>query len=292
MSVTIVTDLAEQVGKVWSPILKDEVIETSYLPALVNKEFEGQIMRGNDTVYVSMINRPVAERKQVGAGSDSFSSQKMTTTRVGIVADQRITASFELEDLVDLQTQMGSADGQSKIRQVLAQSLQIALNDYCYSLVAPSATPDHTLTSVTDMNASQLNTVRKLASQAKWMREMGWYGLLDPSYYSDLLNAQTLVSVDNVNDKPIVGGQIATTRFGFNLFEDNSDALLGLHGGTEDAALFFHPDFLYLVMGEPQFKLSSLHSNKQHGYLLSVDMWCGAKLGLEGDIKHITVVGS
>jgi hypothetical protein len=47
---------------------------------------------------------------------------------------------------------------------------------------------------------------------------------------------------------------------------------------------------MYLVMQEmPTFKLSDLHSNKQHGYLLSVRLIVGAKLGIDGDVKHITV---
>lgn len=294
MSATLVNEVSDQAQKFWAPMLKDELKEASILATLVSKEFTGDLKRGGDTAYVSMINRPLAERKTVGAGSDVFSSSKMTTERVGIVADQRITAAFELEDLIDLQTQLGSPDGQSKIRQVLLESLQIELNDYLYSLVSPStAAPDHTVTGVTDFNASQVNAVRKLASQAKWMRQGGWWLLVDPSYMSDLLNAATLTSSDYVgDDRPVVGGQMAMTRFGFNILEDNSAGLAGLGTSGEDCALAFHPDFLYLVMGEPQIKVSDLHSNKQHGYLVSVDMWCGAKLGLEGDVKHISVINT
>ena len=295
MSATLVNEVSDQAQKFWAPVLKDELKEASILATLVNKEYEGTIQRGGDTAYVSMIERPAAERKTIGAGSDSFSSQKMVTQRVGIVADQRITAAFELEDLIDLQTQLGNPDGQSKIRQVLLESLQINLNDYLYSLVAPSASaPDHILTGVTDFNASQVNIVRKLASQAKWMRQGGWYLLADPSYMSDMLNSQVLVSADFTGGaaRPVIGGQIAAQRFGFNILEDNSAGLAGLGTTGEDCALAFHPDFLYLVMGEPQIKVSSLHSNKQHGYLVSVDMWCGAKLGLEGAVKHISVINS
>lgn len=293
MSATLVNELSNQAQKFWAPIFKDELLEASVLPALVNKDYKGEIKRGGDTAYVSMINRPTAERKTIGAGSDSFSSQKLTTERVGIVADQRITASFELEDLVDLQTQLGNPDGQSKIRKVLEESIAIELNNFLYSKVSPSTSaPDHLLSGVATMDATQVLAIRALAAQAKWMQEGGWWLLVDPSYMNDVLSAQTLTSSDYVgDDKPVIGGQIANRRFGFNILEDNSAGLLSLSaaGASAECALAFHPDFLYLVMGEPQFKVSDLHSNKQHGYLVSVDMWCGATLGIEGNVKHIQI---
>jgi hypothetical protein len=105
--------------------------------------------------------------------------------------------------------------------------------------------------------------------------------LLDPSYYSDILNAQTLTSSDYVGDEaPVIGGQVVKQRYGFNLLEDNSM-------GT-DKGLFFHPDFLHLVMQqEPRFKVSDLHPNKKFGYVISVDIVFGAALGINGNLKHI-----
>lgn len=293
MSATLVNELSEQAQKFWAPITQDSLMETTLLPSLTNKEYEGQIKRGGDTVYVSMVNRPTAERKTVGSGSEAFSSQKLTTSRVAIVADQRITASFELEDLVDIQTQLGDPEGKSKIRQVLEEALAIELNKYCYSKVSPSTSaPDHLLTGVATMDASQILSIRALAAQAKWMQSGGWWLLVDPSYMNDILSAQTLTSSDYVgDDRPVIGGQVANRRFGFNILEDNSAGLLTLSPALAGAevGLAFHPDFLYLVTGAPQYKISDLHSNHQHGYLVSVDMWCGAALGLEGNVKHVQV---
>jgi len=293
MSATLVNELSEQSQKFWAPIFKDELLETSILPSLVNKEYQGEIKQGGDTVYVSMIKRPTAEIKTIGAGSDTFSSQKMTTQRVGIVADKRITASFELEDLADLQTQIGNPDGQSKIRQVLLEAAQISLNTYLYSLVSPSASaPDHIRSGITNFDASELLANRQLASKARWMNEGGWWSLLDPSYMNDILSATTLTSSDfNGADAPVIGGKVASTRFNFNILEDNSAGLLQLSPGSagQDCGLLFHPDFMYLVMGAPTFKVSDLHANHQHGYLVSVDMLVGAKLGIDGNVKHIQV---
>ena len=141
------------------------------------------------------------------------------------------------------------------------------------------------------MDAAQVIALRTLAAQAKWMKTGGWWLMLDPAYYANVLAAQTLTSADYVSDRPVVGGQVVNQRFGFNILEDNSTGLLQLSPAAAGSkcGLAFHPDFLYLVMGDPQIKISDLHSNKQHGYLMSVDMWCGAKLGIEGSVKHIQI---
>lgn len=289
------TDLADvngQIKEFWSSMFMDELKESTILPSLVNKEYEGEIQAEGNKVYVSQINRPNAERKTIGSGADSFNPSKLSTTRIEITADQRITASFEFNDIVGLQSQIRSQD--SKIRQALLESVEIELNNYLCSKVAPSASaPDHTLTSVTDFNAAQLGAVRTLASQAKWAKQGGWWLLADPVYYQDLLNATTLTSGDYVPDAPVVGGQIARQRFGFNILEDNSAGLLSLQSGTQDAALAFHPDFMALCMQkEPEFKVSDLHSNKQFGYVISVTMICGAGLLPDGANKHISIINS
>lgn len=293
MSATLVGDVSNQVQTFWAPMFMDELKEQTVLPALVNKAYQGEIKQQGDRVRVSQVNRPTATRKTVGSGHESFSTSQLATSYVDIVADQVITAAYEFDDLVMLQSQIQAQD--SKIRQGLLEACEIELNKYLYSLVSPSTSaPDHLIASVTDFNATQLNACRKLASSAKWMKEPGWYALLDPQYMSDILAAQTMTSQDYVgDDRPVVGGQVASKRFGFWLLEDNSlanGAMPSQVTATEDCALLFHPDFMHLVMqAEPEFKVSDLHSNKQFGFVISVRMIVGAKLGIDGNKKHILV---
>lgn len=293
MSATLIADVANQVQKYWAPVFMDELKEDTLLPSLVNKEYDGEIKKGGDTVYVSQINRPNAERKTIGSGSESFSSQKMSTSRVAIQANQRITASFEMEDLVDLQSQIG--DQNSTIRRALMESLEIELNNYLYGLVSPSASsPDHILSGVSDMNKAQTIAIRNLASSAKWRKD-GWWMLLDPTYYGEILADTDLTSRDYRDDQPLVGGQLSKPVNGFNVLEDNSAGLLTLSPASagNSCGLAFHKDFLHLVMQkEPTFKVSDLHSNKQHGFLISVDMIVGAGLGIDGANKHISIYNS
>lgn len=284
MSLTNINDVNEQVQKYWAPLFVPELKESTLLPSLVNKEYQGQIKRGGDQVRVSQIITPEAEMKTIGTDADynTFSASKMQTRKVDVVADKIITAAVEIDDIVDLQSQIGDQD--SEIRRNMIKAVELKINEYLYSLVAPSdSNPDHTITGVADFNASQLADIRKKAAMAHWGRMKPWYALLDPSYYSDFLNAQTMVSNDyGASDEPLIGGQFAKKRHGFFVLEDDSK--------VTDTGLFFHPDFMYLVMQEmPNFKVSDLHSNKQHGYLVSVKLVIGAKIGIQGDVKHITV---
>ena len=139
------------------------------------------------------------------------------------------------------------------------------------------------------MNAARLVSNRILASTAKWGQGERW-ALVDPTYYGDLLNATTLTSSDYVPEGTLVGGQLVNKRMGWNILEDNSAGLLSLSPAAAgaDVGLFFDPDFLILVQQlRPQFEVSSLHGNKQFGFIISVKGVVGASLGNDGDVKHI-----
>ena len=282
MAVTDLAAVADQVQKYWSPLFTKELRESLLLGGLINKDYEGEIRKGGDTVTVSQITAATGELRTIGTDADSFNSEAVSTTKIDIKVDKRAISSYEFQDLVELQSQIDRDDSEVRASLMFAMAKQI--NDYLYSLVAPSAAaPDHTVTGVSDLNAAQMSAVRVLAGQAKWMRDKPWYGLLDPQYYADVMDDTTLSSSEfGAQDAPVISGQIALNRFGFRLLEDNSRAA--------DNALFFHPDFMHLVtQKQVQVKLSDLHAQKKFGFVLSVDMVFGAKLGIDGDNKHITV---
>ena len=289
--ITRMSDIADQVKKYWSPIGISKLKEDTYLPSLVNKEYEGTLEKEGDRVIVSEYVIPTATRKQTGAGEESFDSQKIQTQKVEVIANQTITVAYEVQSLLEIESQIKQAD--SKLRDNMIMGLEIELNKYLMSLVAPSASnPDHILNGIADFNATELAKVRKLAAKAKWMKDGNWFGLADPSYYSDMLNSATLTSRDFTEGDVVINGKIANKRMGFNIMEDNSDALLSLSPALvgEDVGLFFHKDFMHLVMPQSiTFKISDLHANRQHGYLISAHMVCGAALGIDGAKKHILV---
>jgi hypothetical protein len=290
MAVTDLASVTNQIQKFWAPTFMKELRESLLLGALVNKDYQGEIKNQGDLVYVSQINAPTGQLLTVGTNADSFDTEEVSMTRISVQANKRAVAAFEIQDLAQLQSQLDAQDSELKTSLMFAINKQV--NNYLYSLVAPSTSaPDHSIASVTDFNAAQVAATRKLAATAKWGKEKGWYLLADPSYYSDLLNATTLTSSDyGAADAPLIGGEIGMKRFGFNIFEDNSAGILTLSPAVAgaDVALAFHPDFMHLVMQTaPSFKVSDQHANKKFGYILSVDMLFGASLGINGNVKHI-----
>jgi hypothetical protein len=285
MSATTLAEVQDQIQKYWAPVFTKQLRENLLLGSLVNKDYVGAIARQGDTVRVSQINAPEGQLLTVGVNADSFSSEAVQTQYVDIKADKRAVASYEFQDLVELQSQIAREN--PEIMEGLNFALNKQVNDYLYSLVSPSTSaPDHLINSVTDFNASQLAACRILAAQAKWRTTPGWYALLDPVYYGDLMNATTLTSNEyGASDAPVISGQIALRRFGFNVLEDNSR--------SADQALLFHPDFMHMVMQTAvNIKISDLHPLGRFGVKMSVDMVFGAKLGIDGAKKHIKVLAA
>lgn len=284
MALTDLADITNQVQKFWAPVFTKEMRQKMLLGSLVNKDYEGEIKKGGDTVYVSQVNAPTGETLTIGTDADTFQSQPISTDRVTIQANKRFVAAYEVEDVASLQSQL-DIEG-SPLRESLIYAVNKQVDDYLKSLINPSSSaPDHLIASVTDFTATQLAGVRKLAATAKWDRSKPWYGLLDPSYYSDLIDESINTRDYGVNDKTFVDGVIGEKRMGFNIFEDD--------GLATDNGIFFHPDFLHLVL-QPQVnvKISDLHAQKKFGLLMSVDIIGGAALGCDGDKKHIKVYNS
>lgn len=280
MSVTLKGDVTDQVQKYWAPLFTKELRESLLLGGLVNKDYQGQIKQGGDTVYVSQINAPTGQLLTVGTDADTFNSSKVSMSRVAITANKRAVASYKVADEAELQSQL--SDQNSEMRNALRYAMEQQINDYLYTLAIPSTSaPDHTVGSVSAMNAAAVSANRLLAAVAKWDKTKAWYALLDPSYYSDVLNDTTLMGADyGATDRPVIGGQVALPRYGFNILEDNSL--------STDVGYFFHPDFMHLVMQTSvQVKVSDLHPLGQFGYLISTDIVFGAGLGISGANKVI-----
>lgn len=294
MDVTRINDVQDQVQKFWAPMFMKELRESLLLGSLINKEYQGDLKAMGDTVKVSQIAAPSGSTLTVGTDADTFSTEQLTMTQVEVKADKRFVAAYEFHDLAFLQSQLDAQD--SEIRSSLLFAMQKQVNNYLYGLVAPSTSaPDHTVTGVTDFNAAQVAAVRYLAAKAKWVKDKPFWILASPQYYSDMLDDAILANSDYTNavDSPVVSGQIVRQRFGFNILEDNSDGINSLSSDDDDQALIFHPDFLLFVMQrEPQIQISSLHSQKKFGFVMSIDMVGGAKLGIDGAKKHITVVNN
>ena len=287
MAETHLSDVSTAIQTFWSSLFMDELRQDNLLMNLVNRDYTGDLRNMGDTVRVNQINAPNGQRltiDQAGAAR-TFTPEAVNLSSVSITADQRIVASYDFDDLVSIQSMIDPlGERATEVRQALVYATSVQLNDYLYSLVA-SASP---IASVTTLDAATVAQVREYAGKQKWERSKGWYALLSPEYYADLLQDTTFTNADfGAEDRPVIGGQFGIRRYGFNLFEDNSiDAdTFGTGKG-----LFFHPDWLYMVMQyEPRFKISDKHSNNEFAFVLSVDFVMGAILGIDGAVKHVEV---
>lgn len=285
-------DLENQARKFWAPGIVPKLNEKAIIAGLISREYEGEIKKSGDTVYVSAVNETEADVKTEGTGDDtnSFSSRKMGTTRIAVTANKVITASFEMADLIDLQTQLGDPSGKSAIMDVLMRALVRKLNRVVYEVVAPSTSgPDHDVSGVSDCNAAAVGNLKMLASRAHWP-EGNRFLLLDPSYHNDFLQDTKLTSADYVNDNPLIEGKAAHKRFGFYILEDDSEAMSECSptAATSDLGIAFTPDFAYLVMQRaPEIRIGDQLANNKLGYVIVISMVVGVALGIEGANKHI-----
>lgn len=285
MANTDLDNVTSAIQTFWSPLFMDELRQTNLLYNVVNKDYTGDLKQMGDTVKVNQINAPTGQRLTIdGAGvGRTFTPETMSLSTVSITADQRLVASYDFHDLVAIQTMIDPVGARAQeVRAAMVQAISNQLNTYLYSLVAPTTT----IASVAAMTAATVAQARELAAIAKWGYTKPWYSLLAPQYYSDLLTDVTITSADfNGGESPTVSGQIGLKRYGFNIFEDNTQTAGATAGG-----LFFHPDFLYMVtQQEPRFKISDKHSQHEFAYVMSVDWVIGAKLGIQGAAKHIKV---
>lgn len=278
MAVTDLAEVTNQIQKVWAPLYTQKLRETLLLGGLVNREYEGEIRQQNDTVYVSQQIDKDAELRVAGVDADAFGTVKAEFTRVALVADQVAIQAYEFTTLAQLQSQVSSAN----FRDSMVFAINKRINTYLYSLaIASTSNPDHTLNSVSTIDADALADYGALAATAKWPEDGRWVGLLAPNYWATIMKDNDLKSSDFVTDMPTVRGQSARALMGFNCYRDNS---------ITNKAYFFHPDFMYLAMQtELEFKVSDQHANKRLGYLISAHVVFGAKLGIDGSKKLITV---
>ena len=255
----------------WGPVFQKELREnTLWAGLLQDPNYTMDKVRGGDTFKISRINKPTSTIKTIGTDADSFTSNVLSSTQVDLKVNKRCVSAYTFEDMAVLMSQLEQED--SEMREALLADVREQANDWIKSLISPSTSaPNHVITSVTDFNLSQLSGVRTLAAVAKWMSSgQPIYGLLSPSFYSDLLSDTTLAGAQNMGTavSPVLEGRFNFKRMGINLVEDDSLAT--------DTGFFFIPSFLKIVLGQPRFKLSDRHVNNQFGMTLSVDFPLGA----------------
>jgi len=281
-------DNASQVVKYWSQRATTQLREKLLMGGLVNKDYQGEIKAQGDTVKIYSVAAPTATVNTIGtSNSNVFAGSAISSTSVDLVVNEIATAAFEFSSENEMMSILNSKN--SECMSSLVFAVEKAINSHLYSVMVPSiASPDHTIGSVATFDAAAFLNVRLLASTAKWDTSKPWYALLDPLYYGHQLALTTNTSQDFVADRPVVSGLIGAPRYGFTMYEDNSQA-----PATAGQGYFFHPDAVNFAMASSlEVKMSDLHPTGKHGIMLSVSCIYGAALGIAGAKKCIKVTAA
>lgn len=254
----------------WAPIIEKELREqTIWGNLLFDPNYTMERVKGGDTLKISYIKKPTSSIRTIGTNADSFESNVLESTQVDLVVDKRAVSAYAFEDLGILMSQLESED--SEIREALLSDVREQMNDWIKSNISPStSSPDHVITSVSDFNNSQLGTINTLGNVAKWTSSReSKYLVVDPVYHNDLVGDSTIgaSNIMGTNQSPMIAGQFATQRYGYNILMDDSL--------STDTGFAFIPSFMKLVFGEPRFKISDLHAQNKFGYNISVDFPLG-----------------
>lgn len=263
-----VTALDNLIPEIWSANMYQELRNSILFGDIFNRDYEGEIMNMGDTVRVNQIVAP--EGEILTDDRQTFSSEQMVVNQIPIVANKRASASFEFTSLAQLQSMSFERDAQEALVYAVRKKLE---EDMITILIPSAAAPDHQIapTAPSDLAAVDVAAIRTLLSLQK-VPKNNRYLILDPHYYGDLIQKQTIASRDYVPaGSPTSSGIISEPLYGFTVAEHD---LLGT-----DIGYAIHRSAATLVMQQGlRVKISDLHSNKKYGYLLSVDFVYGIKL--------------
>lgn len=268
-------DVASLIPTTWSPIIYQELRAKVALLNLFARDYEGEIRSIGDTVKVNTIKAPTGEI--LTDDKTAFSSEKMEVSSFNIVANKRASAAFKVTSMAMLQSMQFISEAQEALRYALMLQME---NDILSALIPSAAAPDHQIAPATasTLVASDVNQLRTLLSIAK-VPGQNRYLALDPAYYGDLLNTNSLMSKDFTGANDLDNGQV-TKALGFNIFEH--DVL------PADTGYAFHPSALQLVMQTGvEVKVSDLHGNHEYAALISANIIYGYQLA---DNKRIAKI--
>lgn len=262
------TELQNLIPTMWSTQMYDELRQSLMLGSFFMRDYEGEIRNAGDTVKVNQINAPTGENLEFGVDNTlDINSEAMTITQKEVKADRLGTASYLVENLAQLQ----SLEFQAKAREALVFAVQKQVEDYIESLIVPVGAQDIAPTVLSDLGTGDVANLRRLLSKSK-VPVQGRKLFLDVDYHSDIIQKATFASSDFVPaGSPTATGEFSSPIYGFQVAEHN--------GFAADLGYACHPDAIaHVIQDEMSVKLSDMHPAGKRGWLLTTEIFFGAKL--------------
>lgn len=262
------TELQNLIPTMWSSQMYDELRQALMLGSFFDRDYEGEIRNAGDTVKVNQINAAVGELLEFGVDNTlDINSEAMAITQKEVKADRLATASYLVENLAQLQ----SLEFQAQARESLVFAVQKQVETYIESLIVPAVAQDIAPTVVSDLGTGDVAELRRLLSKSK-VPVPGRALFLDVDYHSDIIQKATFASSDFVPaGSPTATGEFSSPIYGFSVREHN--------GLATDVGYACHPSAIAHVMQKNmEIKLSDMHAAGKRGWLLTAEIFFGAKM--------------
>jgi len=262
------TELQNLIPTVWSTQMYDELRAKLKLGSFFMRDYEGEIRNAGDTVKVNQIAAPTGENIEFGVGNTlDINSEAVTVNQFEVKADRLATASFQIENLAQLQ----SLEFQAQAREALVYAVMKQMEDHIESLIVPAVAQDIAPTVASDLNVGDVAELRRLLSSSK-VPTQNRALFLDVNYYSDIIQKTAFASSDFIPaGSPTATGEFSSPIYGFAVGECD--------GFAADLGYAAHPSAMAHVMQSSMtVKLSDMHGAGKRAFLLTAEILFGAKL--------------
>ena len=208
---------------VWTGLLQSSLKKSLVFggPAVVNRNYEGEIRSQGDTVKITSISRPTISTYTKNSTSLTF--ETLTDASRSLVINQAKSFSFELDDVDRAQSVNGGALMIEATTEA-AYSLADTVDQYIASLYTGADAANLISTvSITTAALAVTNLINlKVALDKKSVPTQGRYVVIPPWYHGLLLASDTFVRVDASGSSEALREGMVGRAFGFDVYVSNN----------------------------------------------------------------------
>ena len=204
-------------------------------PGVVNRDYEGEIRNGGDTVRIKSLNRPT-----IGTytkNSTTISPETLTDAQRALLIDQAKYFAFEVDDIDAAQSPGG--DLEEALREA-AYGLRDVADQYVAALYTGAQSANQIGTVSVTTGALAYTQLRKLATKLDEANvpQEGRYAIVPPWYHGLLLEEDKFVRVDASGTSEGLRNGIVGHALGFDIMKSNNAPLVT---GDDYAVMAGHP---------------------------------------------------
>jgi len=259
-------DTAGFVPELWSKKVLDAVHSNLVVVPLVDHSWEPELKYG-DTMNVGILNTVTAT--EVTVGTEGIVNDIATGSKVQIVVNQWYEAPVVIDDMTDLQSQVGLvAKAQREAGYAVAKKMDSTLCDLFSALNGGTVrgtdgaaiTDDILIAAVEEMDEDDVPTEGR-----------AW--IFDPSARADFLKIDKFVRLDYVRTPVVPNGKIGDI-YGSPVHITNN--LTAVSSGTGSYGCYLHKEALAFI-GQENSKVDLVKQPLKHQMTINVSSLWGVK---------------